>query len=114
LYYLLYLLLKIDFLYLLLYLGMYSYSDSNMNCSGVELIIEHLKSKSISCEFDFDNSYYFGGNDDVSYIITPLGTIKIIENAYTYNDNEIIMKFDDKFITGIQNIIQELDSMFNN
>ena len=52
------------------------------------------------CEYDFDNTYYFGGRNDVSSIITQLGLIKFVENAYTYNDNE--------------NIIQELYSMFNN
>jgi hypothetical protein len=84
----------------------------NNDYSGVELILDHLKSKSIDCEFDFDRTYYYGGENDVSTIITPIGSIKFIENAYTYNDNEIVMIFNYKNTQGMVNIIQELDSMF--
>ncbi len=85
----------------------------NNDFVGVEFIFEYLKSKSIDCEFDFDRSYYFGEKNDVSVIITSKGRIKFIENAYTYNDNEINMIYDGVSTIGMINILQKLDTMFN-
>ena len=80
--------------------------------TGVCFIINYIKSKSISCEYDFDNTYYYGGSNDVTTIITPICKIKFTENAYNYNDNDIIMCYNNKYIYGMSNIIQEIDNIF--
>ncbi len=85
----------------------------NSNSVGVKFIIEYLKSKSVDCEYNFDRSYYFGEHNDVSTINTPKGRIKFIENASTYDDNEINMIYDGMYTVGITDILEKLDTVFS-
>jgi hypothetical protein len=79
-------------------------TDNNYD---VDSIIDYLKSKSVSCEIDFEETYYYGGSKDITTVNTSIGRIRFTENPY---NNFVSMYYKGKHYESYDVCLKELDN----
>ncbi len=77
------------------------------NYYNVDTIVDYLVSKYVLCEYNFEETFYYKGLNDITTINTSIGKIKFTENVYT---NVISMYYKGEHYESIDIILKELEN----